>query len=188
MRFLVVSDTHGITNKTIQIYNTLQDIDSIIHLGDLKKDADEISKIVNCPVISVEGNCDGNFFTTGKKEFEIFETEFGKMFITHGHRQNVKNSLQSLVYSALEQECKIALFGHTHKAFTATEMGIYLLNPGSISQPLPGQRPSCALLETSSTGVQSSFIYCDEVTTKKASAPKVQGGYLKGLLNHSDRF
>ena len=39
MRILVISDTHGEMGKVYEVYRSLKDIDMIVHLGDLKSDA-----------------------------------------------------------------------------------------------------------------------------------------------------
>lgn len=55
-----------------------------------------------------------------------------KAFITHGHLFNVKyGRLDSLVYAAMEQGAKIAMFGHTHEAYYGEAGGVQLLNPGT---------------------------------------------------------
>ena len=50
----------------------------------------------------------------------------------HGHGQDVKYSDDKLSYSAGEQRCGIALFGHTHVPYAGYEGGVLLINPGAL--------------------------------------------------------
>ena len=53
-------------------------------------------------------------------------------FITHGHLYGVKyGRLDSLVYAAMEQGAKIAMFGHTHEADIEEMGGVKIINPGT---------------------------------------------------------
>ena len=54
------------------------------------------------------------------------------MFITHGHKYNVKMRLDSIYYKTLELDCNYLLFGHTHYPVCQNLNGIYVLNPGSL--------------------------------------------------------
>lgn len=187
MKFLVLSDTHGKTENVEAIYHSLNGIDAVIHLGDYEKDADEIAKKLGCDVISVRGNMDGGFT---ENEFKLLDTEYGKLLLTHGHMQHVKGSLQSLIYFAEEHECKAALFGHTHRALNEDLNGLHLLNPGSLSLPADDTRGSYAVLTTSKDSFVAE-IFRFSGTEKKDCAkakPKVKGGFIRNLLNNSDRF
>lgn len=194
MQFLVISDTHGDIEKAVEIYKNLACTDAIIHLGDLKKDAEALSLLLGADVISVKGNMDGGY--NKADAFDTIETECGKLLITHGHMQNVKSSLTSLMYLAEEQGCTAALFGHTHIPICENVSGLFLINPGSLTYPAAGTKPSYALVTTSTDGIKAEIkYYCatDNFDTKNTQDPtkpksKVQGGFLRNLLNNSDRF
>ena len=53
MKILVFSDTHGRIDKAVEIYNSLQDIDLIVHLGDVWNDAKRMRDLLNVPLIGV---------------------------------------------------------------------------------------------------------------------------------------
>lgn len=124
----VISDTHryrwGIENAV----KKLDESDMIIHLGDNVQDIEEIAKYYKGPIINVKGNCDFTVNVPGER-MEIIEGK--KVFITHGHRYDVKYDLSKLRYRALELEANMVLFGHTHVSKIAYEDGIWFVNPGS---------------------------------------------------------
>lgn len=183
MKLFIISDTHGKLDKVYEIYERLTAIDLIVHLGDLTQDAKEIEKTLGVDVLSVKGNMDGSYNST---DHHILETECGKLFLAHGHMENVKSNYQNMYYRAMEAGCVAALFGHTHIPVFDQVNGIYLINPGSLSLPADGTQGSYAIVHTDSEGLSGSIVYYSAI--QKNKPPKVQGGYLRGLLNYSDRF
>ncbi|WP_206459911.1 YfcE family phosphodiesterase [Anaerovorax sp. IOR16] len=181
MRILVVSDTHGYVQSAMEIYrmqHELQPIDCIVHLGDLVSDANALRIRLNAKVISVKGNMDGSH---SEADYKILETEYGKLLLCHGHMQNVKVTTQNLLYRAEELGCKAALFGHTHIPSFVDANGIYLLNPGSLSLPKGGNPGSYAMVEIAEGEFKASILF------EPPKKPKVTGGYLRDILNNSDR-
>ena len=81
----------------------------------------------------------------------------------HGHRQFVNVGHQNLIYSAIEQNADIALYGHTHCKFNKyipsdelafnCNKGLYIFNPGSISRPRDGIYPSYGIIEIQENGI-----------------------------------
>lgn len=200
MKFLVISDTHGKLEKVYEIFEKHEGIDAVLHLGDYEKDAEELRNALNTDVIAVKGNMDGGF---GENEYKIVETECGKLYLAHGHIENVKMKYQNIYYRALEHGCMAALFGHTHKAVFENMGDIYLVNPGSLTFPADGSRGTYAVIETSKEGLTGKICEYEHEHEKDENAggmrnrnsgaagnktAKVQGGYLRGLLNYSDRF
>ncbi|TSB47979.1 metallophosphoesterase family protein [Alkalicoccobacillus porphyridii] len=130
MKALIISDSHGWTDKLEQLLDEKRnDVDQIFHCGDSELSPTQ-SPLKD--VISVQGNCDiGQDFP----EEWIEETDHGKMYFTHGHLYQVKSQLNSLVLRAEEVKADIACFGHTHVAVCFQEKGIVFINPGSIRLP-----------------------------------------------------
>lgn len=196
MKYLVVSDTHGEIRKVVDLYGQREDIDGIIHLGDCLADAKKIEKLLSVDVIAVKGNMDGS---SSPSDFIILNTEAGRIFLSHGHMENVKIQFQTIYYKALENRCICALFGHTHKAFHREIDGFHLANPGSLSLPADGTKGTYIILETSDAGLSFEIKEYSESgediarsqsksSTHAKKSSKVQGGYLRSLLNYSDRF
>ena len=110
-RILVISDTHGNTNKAIGIFDSITGITAVIHLGDSVRDAFQIENYVYpVPVYSVPGN---NDFLSLEKRVRTFEIGGKTFLITHGHL----HSLDDLKELATEVCADIVLFGHTHRPY-----------------------------------------------------------------------
>lgn len=182
MKIFVISDTHGKLDKVMEVWKKLTNVDLVIHLGDYQKDAQELEKAFQTEVISVKGNMDGSY---SDKDFKILETEYGKLLLTHGHKENVKMSPLNLIYKAQELDCKAVLFGHTHRAAYEEVSGIYLVNPGSLSMPRDGSNGSYAIINTAPNEFHCAIVYYSNLSQKKKPP---QRGRLSSMLNYSDRF
>ena len=170
MRILVISDTHGKNECVYDVYSKLAaaasaggqrtpPIDMIVHCGDYYADAREIHARLGIPVLAVKGNCDGCFDSDA---CSLLETECGGILVTHGHMEDVGFSMQKLYYKVLESGCIGAFFGHTHRSVFVETGGVYLLNPGSLSQPRDGSGGTFALVTTSEAGLQAKIYYYED--------------------------
>lgn len=134
VEIFVVSDTHGRIEDFINYSKKLDKPDLIIHLGDYVEDGFEIKERMGIETIIVKGNCD--FLINGNiNEEEILTLNEKRIFITHGHRYNVKMDILDLFYRAKEEMADLVLFGHTHAPLISEEGGILFMNPGSPSLP-----------------------------------------------------
>lgn len=152
VKIVVLSDTHGETEqleKSIEILNSLNDIDMVIHLGDFTIDASYIKKKTNIDMINVRGNCD--FGPKEINEEEIINVKEKKILLTHGHKYSIKSNLNNLYYRAKELEVDALLFGHIHRPVNIVEDGILIFNPGSISEPRDGSTNSYGIITISDT-------------------------------------
>ena len=183
MKILLIGDTHGKLNKFRDILPKITAVDLIAHTGDYEADAAKIHEETSIPVVSVKGNCDGGY---SSEDFRIIETEFGNILLTHGHMENVKSGLTGLMYKAMENGCAAAFFGHTHVSLIDEWKGIRFVNPGSLTLPRDGSDGSYAIVRTSRDSFDASIVY---YSTVMGSGNKKPGsGYIKRLLNYSDRF
>lgn len=180
MRIYVISDTHGRIDKAMEIYQTLEDIDLIVHLGDHWNDAKRMKEQLNVPLISVKGNMDGSFSRDGH---HVLETDFGKIFLAHGHMESVKQGYENIMYKAESYQCRAVFFGHTHIPLFLEAEGLYLLNPGSLSLPVGGRKGSYAVATVTENSIDAAIIYENVQQSRKTEA-----GSLKNMLNDSDRF
>ena len=201
MRILVLSDTHGENTRARQVYYKLRKagpVDLIIHCGDHYADAIQLGEQTGCPVVWVKGNTDGSF---SDDAFTIVETEYGNLLVTHGHMENVDFSQQNLYYKAQENDCVAALYGHTHRSAFTEAGGVYLFNPGSLTKPRDGSGGTFGVILTEPDYFRGYIHRYDDFMAKPdgpdgnsgqggsgQNKPKVQGGYLRSLLNYSDRF
>ena len=84
MKILVIGDTHGQLNKIREIFPKLTNLDLIAHTGDHLEDGRALEREFGIPVVAVKGNCDGSY---SADDFEIIETDYGRILLTHGHMQ-----------------------------------------------------------------------------------------------------
>jgi len=150
---LVISDTHGNTGAIKNLLDNYQGmVAAVVHLGDYSRDMSRFTR-------GAEGGEDIYHIVSGNTDplveaydERVIEVAGKKIFITHGHRYDVKTSLQRLIYKAQELQVDACLFGHTHDATTFTEQGIVFLNPGSPTYPAPEQDRGYGLLRITEEG------------------------------------
>lgn len=113
-------------------------------LGDGERDFDALlDRYPALPFYAVRGNCD---FRSQASSSVICNIMGVSIFATHGHMYNVKYepSLDTLTARAVEAGADVALFGHTHQQYMSYQMGVLVINPGSIGR---GTYPCYAVLE-----------------------------------------
>lgn len=131
LRLLVFSDSHrwGAVHMRKAIL-AHPDAEAVIFLGDGIADFNGCEDLLqNKRIYSVSGNND--FYTDAPKSQIITEGNIN-IYITHGHYEYVKSSLNRLYETAKNNNCTLALFGHTHRQQTEYSNGIYLFNPGAL--------------------------------------------------------
>ncbi len=149
MKIIVVSDTHRNFAVLDEIVNRNLDADLFIHLGDGENEFRDVRNLhPEKAMVYVAGNCD---FGTHKPV--QMPTVCGyKIFCCHGHYQDVHSGLERLVYDAKQNDCKIALYGHTHLYRTEVIDGVFIMNPGSPDSPRNRNKPSYGVIEIFSNG------------------------------------
>jgi len=146
MRAAVFSDTHTNTILMVEAVRRCRP-DIIIHLGDHDRDTAVLrEEFPEIPLYNVRGNCD---LAATAPETDIVPMGPVKAFITHGHLYNVNYGIDSLVYAAEEQGCKIAMFGHTHCVLQQDVGGVRVINPGTAGK---GRELTWALVEVLDNG------------------------------------
>jgi putative phosphoesterase len=129
MNIVVVSDSHGALGNLEAIKDVMARSDYLIHLGDCVPDALYIKNITRRNVCMVRGNCD---FSPGIPTERVIEAASKRVFCTHGHRFNVKFSLDRLKHYCKKSDIDIVLFGHTHHPEVFWFSGKLFVNPGSM--------------------------------------------------------
>jgi hypothetical protein len=189
MKFLVISDTHGRIEEAVEVYRSLDKVDRILHLGDFRKDGLRLESCLGIPVTALKGNADGGY---SQEDYRILNTEYGTIYLSHGHMEAVKRGPENILYKASSLGCKAVLHGHTHVPAFLDFGGIYLLNPGSLTQPAGGRSGSYAVLETSESEFNASIFYYhpgeDSEPVSKVGKSAENEGFLRRILNDSDRF
>ena len=126
-KILIFSDTHGDINRCLDIIEKADSVSAIFHAGDYTGDAEDLESIYpNIPIYYVKGNND--YFSKAPSHM-LVTIDGVKIFITHGHEQNVKYEYEfmTLRKAAEKYDPDLIIFGHTHIPYTD-----YKGNPGSI--------------------------------------------------------
>lgn len=146
MKTAIFSDTHGTTSLMCEAVRRCRP-DVIIHLGDYERDTAVLRReFPDIPLYNVCGNCD---IAVTAPVTDTLWLDGVKVFLTHGHMQNVKWGIDSLIYAAMEQGCRVALYGHTHVDDICEIAGVTAINPGTAGH---GRRLTWALLTTFENG------------------------------------
>lgn len=136
LRILIMSDSHG-RNENVelaiaQVREEIGEFQMLIHLGDVGN-ARELESLAGVPCYIVRGNTD---YDAKLLNANVIEAGGHRIFATHGHLYQVDMRLDLLRFAALENDCDIAMYGHTHVPYLEEDPDdITILNPGSISKP-----------------------------------------------------
>lgn len=140
MKIAVFSDSHGNVQAMCQAVRAYVP-DFVLHLGDHASDAEEMAAECGVPFRRVRGNCD---LASRAPDSDMFELGGVRILMCHGHRHQVKISLNSLLNAGHFSRADVVLYGHTHIADLQQVDDMLVLNPGSIGT---GAHPSWAKLE-----------------------------------------
>ena len=147
MKILVMSDSHGNDLYAVMALDREWPFDALLHLGDFQEDEDEFAGILageDVPLYLVKGNCD---YCNSVPTDRILELAGHRILMTHGHTHSVDYGTEELARTALENDCGVALFGHTHRPVMDDSVpGLLILNPGSIALPRQRERRKSYLI------------------------------------------
>ncbi|MBO4338874.1 MAG: YfcE family phosphodiesterase [Clostridia bacterium] len=129
MRLLVVSDSHRHYQTLRKILLLHREADRIIFLGDGIDDFDKLDLPFPISPILICGNNDWGSIASKN---ELLNLDGIKVYCTHGHLEHVKYGEDALYMTALKNDAKLVLFGHTHNQYYEYSDGIHLFNPGAV--------------------------------------------------------
>ena len=156
----LISDTHVpkrarcIPQKVFEIF---QNVDYIIHAGDLVEFAvlDELEQLA--PVLAVHGNMDGLDIMGALprlNSLKVFDWKIGVM-----HDPNVLYGLSRMRELARHHGFNVFVYGHTHIASIKWEDKILYINPGSPTHPESfNNKPSVGLLKVTKQTITPQII------------------------------
>lgn len=128
-KIVVFSDSHHSTIKLEKLLPIINSADYMVFCGDGANDIMRVHGRIAVPAVCVKGNNDfASNFT------ELAFTQFGetKALVTHGHKYDVRRSLDMLCGMADMHDCRLVFFGHTHTYCDRIDRGIHLINPGAL--------------------------------------------------------
>lgn len=152
-RVAVVADSHNMFSRLPIAVEKLGRVDMLFHLGDYAIDAERISEeLGGVPYFCVKGNNDtGSVYP--ERRIELVDDAW--IMLVHGDRFH---NLYQLINTARENRCGAVLFGHTHVPLLQANGELLIVNPGSLSLPRRGAKPSCALLEVEGRDINVKMI------------------------------
>jgi putative phosphoesterase len=152
-RIAVFSDTHNLFSRLPLALERLGKVDMLFHLGDFAIDAERISaELGDVPFFCVKGNNDSGS-TYPRMRIERVKDVW--IMLIHG---DGFHTLHQLIDLARKNHCSAVLFGHTHMPLLQADGEVLVINPGSMSLPRMGKKPSCALLEVDAKDINVKMI------------------------------
>ena len=135
-RIAVISDTHG--HLPGELIAALKNVDLIIHAGDIDRlDILDALKAL-APVLAVQGNMDRGDWAHDIPAMELASIEGILIYVLH-----------DLLKLDIEPESigvKMVISGHTHRPMVEKKGAVLYVNPGSVSLPRGGFKPSFAVI------------------------------------------
>ena len=125
MKVLVLSDIHGDRKRFKDILKQHEDAEQVLSLGDTGLKRKLLQKH---DVIAIKGNTP---FDAGFTYEHVMILRERRILLTHGHKYKVKSTHQKLYQRMLDEDCHIAMYGHTHAVAFQEIAGRYILPPGS---------------------------------------------------------
>lgn len=167
MKIFVISDIHGsikYLRDFMNIFNK-ENGDTLVILGDvlyhgprnplpLEYNPLEVIKLLNEykeKIIWVKGNCDGEVdemvldFKYVERGILFYNNR--KIYLTHGHKENVDN------FKLLKND--VLLHGHSHVNFIKEKDGCIIANPGSLSLPKENTKNSYLIIDDNKLAIYS---------------------------------
>ncbi len=148
-----MSDSHGCNRELEYVMHKESDADMFLHCGDICVD-----EFTYPEIITVCGNND--YYNYPMKK--IIEVEGHRIIMFHSHQFSFLKRDEKMVQAAIENNCDIVCYGHTHVAVDKIENGIHLINPGSLYHSRDGRPISYAILTITKDKVSSEIVFLDE--------------------------
>lgn len=154
MEIIVVSDSHGKNSALQTVLDQHQSSQAFIHCGDMECDPKTFPQFV-----CVKGNNDLFYDVPDERFIEINQH---RIYITHGHHFAYQKRTELMAKKALENDCDIVLFGHSHVTFDKTIFGVRLINPGSIWRSRDALGPSYAIITLLPNEIKTQFVFLNK--------------------------
>lgn len=156
----LISDTHMPKRARCipkRVFEIFENVDYIIHAGDLVELAvvDELEKIA--PVLAVRGNMDGIEVAGALPRLNSLKVFDWKIGVTHD--PSILYGFNKMSETALENGFDVFVYGHTHVADIKWEGKILYINPGSPTDPPSFMvKPSVGLLKITKEAIAPEII------------------------------
>lgn len=145
-QIVAVSDTHGLSQVLPLLEKAYPHASAYLHMGDLEDDPRLYPKW-----IFVRGNND-YMFGMEIPDARVVRVNDTRIYMTHSHRFGYSRREERIAAAAKENDCQIALFGHTHVPVARKIDGIWVVNPGSVAFPRDGKSSCYAVIDIEEDG------------------------------------
>ena len=143
MRLGVISDTHGLLRP--QVFDVFQEVDHILHGGDVGTWDVVVDLQALAPVTAVYGNTDDLGIRAKLPPFAEVELDGFRIVVTHGDQ--LGSPTPAKLHEAFPR-AEIIVYGHTHKPLLElVDKTVTVMNPGGAGAPRFGLLPSVGILE-----------------------------------------
>ncbi len=156
----ILSDTHIPARARVlppQIFSVFEGVSLILHAGDIEHENVLMELETIAPVEAVAGNMDPPELKIRLGMAKIVSFSGASLGLFHGY-----GAPGASVQRALEQfrshDVNAVVFGHTHEPRVEKRDGLLMINPGSVSDPRRGSKPSCALLHLDNAKMEGEII------------------------------
>ena len=158
MKLVVVSDSHGKANILEEIVERHPDAQAYLHCGDIEAPQEYYPEYT-----IVLGNNDIYY---DYPEYRILNVGKHRIYMAHSHRFSYLHRGEQMAKTALENDCDIFFYGHTHIAADEMINGVRLINPGSLWRSRDGRDPSYAVVTLDEEQVDVEFIFLPQKKRK----------------------
>jgi putative phosphoesterase len=143
MRLGVIADTHGLLRP--EVFNAFQEVDHILHAGDVGP-PDLLTELqAVAPVTAVYGNTDGMELRRMLPQVATLRLDGFDIVVTHGDQ--LGSPTPQALYAAFP-EAQIIVYGHTHRpVLTVVDLVVTVMNPGGAGPRRFNLPPSVGILE-----------------------------------------
>ena len=153
MKILIVSDTHRDNRNFMKVMEREENVDMLIHCGDIEGSEYLYEQAIDGDVHMVSGNND--FFSSLPDE-EEFDIGRYRVLLTHGHTYRVSMGNEILKSEAVSRGAHIVIYGHTHRPVIEYDKDIIAINPGSLTYPRQdGRHPTYIVMMIDDQGEAS---------------------------------
>jgi hypothetical protein len=157
----LISDTHvPVRAKCIpkMVFKVFENVDFIVHAGDLVQLAviDELEQLA--PVLAVHGNMDGPEVSGALPKLNSLKLSEWKIGVMHD--PSTMFGMRKMREIAKQNGFNVFVYGHTHNSSIKWEGKTLYINPGSATNPTSFiNRPSVALLRVTREAIIPEIIH-----------------------------
>ncbi len=158
----VLADTHIPTRGRFmppQIFRIFNEVQLILHAGDLVDEQVLIELRALAPVEAVAGNMDPPELQTSLGKLKLVEVGGIVIALVHGDLAGHRVNFERLSELFKPIRPRVIIFGHLHEPVNEMHDDILFFNPGSAVDPRRAPKPSCGRLQINGFNVSSEIFY-----------------------------